>query len=162
MLVSFVSVLTPKVRGKFIDWTLLSVYIGFCNSGLLVYKCFPKISQRRLLHSYSRNHIFWIPRLILHKNGRSHFTPFVSVRKISHFTNLPKFAQIPNWWRHTGSCVCFHVTRPIFWTQRSFLRQNRSNKIFLQVIPSCFKSISLGRYALQKCPILAYVPQVTS
>ena len=30
------------------------------------------------------------------------------------FKNVPKLAQIPNWWRHTGSSIDFQMTGPIF------------------------------------------------
>ena len=33
---------------------------------------------------------------------------------IDWFLGLPKFAQIPKWWRHTGNGLDFELTRPIF------------------------------------------------
>ena len=32
----------------------------------------------------------------------------------SHFKTLPKFAQIPDWWHHTGSSIDFLTTGPMF------------------------------------------------
>ena len=52
-------------------------------------------------------------------------TTFIFVA-IGFFWNLPKFAQIPNWWRHTGKGLDFEMTRPIFWTQRSIFHKETS------------------------------------
>ena len=85
-------------------------------SGWLVCQNCPKISQWP--HFYSKSAIgtmffeFLVTFLI---KMMSHiFIPFLEIAKMTHFRNVPKFAHIPNWWRHTGSCVHFQNTGPIF------------------------------------------------
>ena len=74
------------------------------------------------------------------------------------FVNLPQFPQIRNWWRHTGSCVDFQVSKPNFSDSTFFLRQNRYMPIFLKSILSLSKTISSLRYTIrnawcsERCP----------
>ena len=85
-------------------------------SGWLVCKNCPKISQWPHFSSKSVIGTMFFEFLVIFLiKMMSHiFIPFLEFTKMSHFRNLPKFAQIPNWWRHTGSCVNFQISGPIF------------------------------------------------
>ena len=88
-----------------------------------------------------------------------HWSNLATIRR---FVNLPKFAQIPNWWHHTGSCVHFQLTRPIF--------SDSANIFSLEYIKQCYLVPKL--YGLRitlcitvyrvKCVSFAKTPQVTS
>ena len=125
---------------------------------------FAKISQKQpdALISMLRDCFFGIAawfyiKLVSHLPF--HWSNLATIRR---FVNLPKFAQIPNWWRHTGSCVHFQLTRPIF--------SDSANIFSLEYIKQCYLVPKL--YGLRitlcitvyrvKCISFAKTPQVTS
>ena len=81
---------------------------------------------------------------------------------IRDFVNLPKFAQIPYWWRHTGSCVCFQISKPTFLDSAMIFTLEKVQHHCLATIIPIYKPFSLSRYTSQICSLLAKVPQMTS
>ena len=80
----------------------------------------------------------------------------------SHFKTLPKFAQIPDGWRHTRSSIDFLITGPIFF--------KLSDPFYFRNGPAVFawtKSIIfyITFYIRSKCrntPIFTHLAPVTS
>ena len=90
------------------------------------------------------------------------FSHHLRIQTNFYCPNLPKFAQIPNWWRHTGSCVHFQLTRPIF--------SDSANIFSLEYIKQCYLVPKLYGFRITlcitvyrvKCISFAKTPQVTS
>ena len=64
--------------------------------------------------SVSKTTFFWLAVWFYIEIGSIPSFKWNHLHIIRPFVNLPKFAQIPNWWRHIGSCVHFQTTRPLF------------------------------------------------
>ena len=76
----------------------------------------------------------------------------------SQYVSSPQFPLTRNWWRHTGSCVNYQISKPIFWILRSILRRNRSTSIFLKSICSLSTAISSPRSVLKNTWFLKRYP----
>ena len=62
--------------------------------------------------------------------------------------NVPKFAQILNWWRHSALGIHFRQWHPFFWTQLSFFLKNAS--IDLLDIKSHKNGLALPRWCFKE------------
>ena len=96
------------------------------------------------------NGFFLNNQLVVHENRSKSSLNFDFCSKkwayLERYPNLPNFLindVIPD------VLFLFRSRNPIFWIQRSFLHQNRSNCIRGQMISSCFKSIYLISMSLK-------------
>ena len=78
------------------------------------------------------------------------------------FVNLPKFAQIPNWWRHTGCCVHFQTSKPIFSDSATIFTLERIVPYLLWQCIVVLLQFFKHEVIILKCPIFPVFPPVTS
>jgi len=81
---------------------------------------------------------------------------------MSHFKTLPKFAQIPAWWRHTGSSVDFLITGPIFLNSAIFFTLEMVQLYFLGQKVLFFYITFYLRSKCRNTPIFTHLAPMTS
>jgi len=81
---------------------------------------------------------------------------------MSHFKTLPKFAQIPDWWRHTGSSVNFLTTGPIFFNVVTFFTLEMVQPYLLGQKVLFFYITFYIRSKCRNTPIFTHLAPMTS
>ena len=81
---------------------------------------------------------------------------------MSHFKTLPKFAQIPDWWRHTGSSINFLTTGPIFLNVATFFTLEMVQPYLLGQKVLFFYITFYIRSKCRNTPIFTHLAPMTS
>ena len=147
--------------------SICSVILLFLNFGWISH-CFlkncPKISQNCHFWSFLGfgTSFFGLTGWFYIEIGSILPFRWMHLHTIKPFIKVPKFAQIPNWWRHTGSCVHFQTTRPLFLDSAAIFTLENVNGCYLVPKSYGFRIILYITVYPGKYTSFAKTPQVTS